>query len=449
MRHELLIKNGRIIDPFRKLDTTGDILLRDGKILEIKTSGANERDNSAEVINADGYIVCPGFVDLHCHLREPGYEDKETIATGTRAAARGGYTTICCMPNTNPPLDNESTIDYVKRKAETDGVIRVLPVGCITKNRQGEELTEMSLLADAGVIGFSDDGNPVSRSRIMFLAMQYSNLTGLPIIEHCEDKELCHDGVVNEGKVAVMLGLKGMPAAAEEIMVARDISLSEITGARLHIAHVSTANSVQLIRQAKQKGINVTAEVTPHHLLLTDERVMSSGILDRPGLNFDTNAKVNPPLRGQSDINALIEGLRDGTLDAIATDHAPHALVDKICEFGIAAFGISGFETAFACLLRLVNSKAIDLNTLISAITYKPAVIIGNKFDVTGTLQQGGCADITIFDPDKEWKIDSRSFISLGKNTPFDSETVRGKVMATIYKGNVVYKDEHMDIRTK
>jgi dihydroorotase len=446
MGHELLIKNGRIIDPSQKMDMTGNILVRDGKIAEINASEKDVTGKGIPAIDASGCVVCPGFIDLHCHLREPGFEEKETIATGTRSAAKGGFTTVCCMPNTNPALDNESTVDYVKRKADTEGAIRVLPIGCITRNRKGEELTEMSALADAGVVGFSDDGAPVSSSRTMFLAMQYSMLPGLPVIDHCEDTDLSRDGVMNEGATSTMLGLRGIPAAAEEIMIARDIALAELTGARLHIAHVSTKNSVQLIRKAKEKGINVTAEVTPHHLLLTDKRVMLSVDSNKQFLAFDTNAKVNPPLRSRSDIEELIKGLNDGTIDAIATDHAPHAQIDKLCEFGLAAFGISGFETALACLLELVHNTSIKLDTLISAMTFKPATVIGNKYGVTGTLQKGGPADIAIFNPNKEWKIDSTSFVSMGKNSPFHGQDVKGKVIATLYQGHIAYKDEDINI---
>jgi dihydroorotase len=444
MGHEILIKDGRIFDPSQKMDVYGAILIRDGVIADINTGEITAKD--VTVIDATGCIVCPGFVDLHCHLREPGYEDKETIATGTRAAAKGGYTTICCMPNTNPPLDDESAIDYVKRKALIDGVIRVLPIGCITKNRQGEELTEMTSLAEAGVIGFSDDGGPVSSSRMMFLAMQHSILTELPIMEHCEDLELARDGVMNEGAVSTMLGLKGTPCAAEEVMIARNIALAEITGAKLHIAHVSTGNSVHMLRMAKAKGLNITAEVTPHHLLLTEDRVMKNTNSNVPFLEYDTCAKVNPPLRNQSDIDELIKGLIDGTIDSIATDHAPHALVDKMCEFGQAAFGISGFETALACLMGLVHNKRIKLNTLISAMTCNPASLINKKFGITGALRKDDIADITIFNPDKEWIIDSKTFVSKGKNTPFDGQKVKGKIIATIHQGKIVYKDEAINI---
>ncbi len=397
-------------------------------------------------MNASGLIVCPGFIDLHCHLREPGFEDKETIATGTRAAARGGFTTICCMPNTNPPIDSKAVLDYVKNKAESDGAIRVLIIGCITKGRQGKELTEMYELASAGAIGFSDDGEPVASSRIMYLAMEYSRSLNLPIIDHCEDKELADGGLMNEGWVATRLGLKGIPSAAEEIVIARDIALAKLTGARLHIAHVSTEGSVELIRNAKQKGIPITAEVTPHHLAITEERVMGSPAKQNKYLTYDTSAKVNPPLRTSRDISALIQGLKDGVLDAIATDHAPHNSVDKMCEFGLAAFGISGLETALACLMHLVHEGQLDLITLVSKLTFEPAKIIGNIHGELGTLKPCCQADITIFDPDKEWTVDSQSFISKGKNTPFDGYQFKGKVMATIVNGNIVYQDKSAKI---
>jgi dihydroorotase len=346
------------------------------------------------------------------------------------------------MPNTNPPLDSQASIDYVKKTAETEGMVQVLPIGCITKARQGKELTEMNELAEAGVIGFSDDGDPVASSRIMSLAMDYSKSLGLPIIDHCEDKELSDGGFMNDGWVSARLGLKGMPEAAEEIMVARDIALAQMTGARLHIAHVSTQGSVELIRRAKEKGIAVTAEVTPHHLTLTEERVIGSQLEKNNQLAYDTNAKVNPPLRTREDIAALIKGLKDGTIDAIATDHAPHTLVDKMCEFGLAAFGISGLETALACLMGLVHIGQLDLETLISKLTFEPARIICTRYGELGTLKLGCRADVTIFDPNKEWLVDSRDFASKGKNTPFDGYHFKGRVRMTVVAGQIVYKSE-------
>lgn len=438
----LLISGGRILDPGQGVDKIADLLISKGKITWIGDKGKAPGHSDLKTIDAKGLIVCPGFIDLHCHLREPGFEDKETIETGTKAAAKGGFTTVCCMPNTNPPLDTQASVDYVKKTAETYGLVQVLPIGCITKARQGKELTEMNELAEAGVIAFSDDGNPVASSRIMSLAMDYSQALGLPLIDHCEDKELSDGGFMNDGWVSARLGLKGIPDAAEEIIVARDISLAQMTGAKLHIAHVSTEGSVELIRRAKEKGIAVTAEVTPHHLILTEETVMGGQPKNNKQLTYDTNAKVNPPLRTKEDITALIQGLKDGTINAIATDHAPHTLVDKMCEFGLAAFGISGLETAFACLMSLVHSGQLDLKTLISKLTAEPARIIGTRYGELGTLNPGCRADITLIDQNKEWLVDSRDFASKGQNTPFDGYHFVGKVQMTVVAGQVVYKLE-------
>ena len=449
MSHSLLISGGHLLDSSQEIDKVGDLLITEDKIAWVGDKGLASPQPDLSTIDATGLVVCPGFVDLHCHLREPGFEDKETIATGTRAAAGGGFTTICCMPNTNPPLDNQASIDYVRKTAETEGIVRVLPIGCITKGRQGKELTEMSELAEAGVIGFSDDGDPVSSSRIMSLAMDYSCALGLPIIDHCEDKELADGGLMNDGWVSTRLGLKGIPAAAEEISVARDLALAQLTGARLHIAHVSTKGSVELIRRAKEEGIAVTAEATPHHLTLTEERVMGC----RPGesnrLTYDTSAKVNPPLRTEDDVAALIKALKDGVIDVIATDHAPHRLVDKMCEFGVAAFGISGLETALGCLMSLVHSGELDLITLICKLTLEPARIIGTKYGELGTLKPGCQADITLFDPNKEWVVNSHNFASKGKNTPFDGYQFRGKTIATIFAGDIVCQDHSVRVEKK
>lgn len=449
MPPSLLISGGHLLDPGQGIDKIGDLLITEGKIAWVGDKGTASLQPDLSTIDAADLIVCPGFIDLHCHLREPGFEDKETIATGTRAAARGGFTTICCMPNTNPPLDTQASIDYVKRTAKAEGVVHVLPIGCITRGRQGKELTEMSELADMGAIGFSDDGDPVASSRIMSLAMDYSRDLGLPIIDHCEDKELSNGGLMNDGWVSTRLGLKGIPAAAEEITVARDLALAQLTGARLHIAHVSTEGSVELIRRAKEKGIAVTAEATPHHLTLTEERVMGWQSEKNNRLTYDTNAKVNPPLRTRRDIAALIEGLNDGVINVIATDHAPHTLVDKMCEFGLAAFGISGFETALGCLMALVHNGELDLTTLVSKLTLEPARIIGTRYGERGTLKPGCQADITLFDPNKEWVVSSQDFASKGKNTPFDGYQFKGKVMATLVGGEVVYQDDSVSIEKK
>jgi dihydroorotase len=426
----LLIKNGRIIDPGQKIDKTGDLLVTDGKIALLGDDGKSLPFSGCNVLDASGLIVCPGFVDLHCHLRQPGFEEKETIATGSEAAARGGFTTICCMPNTDPPLDNQAAIDGVKATTDSDGAIRVLPIGCISKGREGKELAEMAELAEAGVVAFSDDGEPVSNSRLMRQAMEYSLAFGLPIVDHCEDTTLSSGGQTNEGIIATRLGLSGIPAAAEENIVARDLALARLTGARLHIAHISTEGSIELIRRAKDKGIRVTTEVTPHHLTLTEERV----------LGYNTNAKVNPPLRTKEDIKALIQGLKEGVIDAIATDHAPHTENDKLCEFALAPFGVSGFETALGSLMGLVHDGELDLALLISKLTSEPAKIIGDRFGKLGTLEVGSPADVTIFDPELEWVVDASKFVSKGKNTPFDGEKLKGKVVATIYQGKIVYK---------
>ena len=432
MNRPLLIRNGRLIDPSQGLDEIGSLLITDNKISWLGMEKTGVAQLEYDVINAGGLIVCPGFIDLHCHLREPGYEEKETISSGSRAAARGGFTTICCMPNTNPPLDSQAAIDYVKATAASQGVVRILPVGCISKGRKGEELTEMAELAEAGVVAFSDDGEPVKNSRLMRQAMEYSLAFGLPIIDHCEDSQLSEGGLMNEGIIATRLGLAGIPAAAEEAAVARDLALAGLTGARLHIAHVSTRGSVELIRRAREKDIKITAEVTPHHLTLTEDRV----------LGYDTNAKVNPPLRTKQDIDALIQGLKEGVIDIIATDHAPHTENDKLCEFALAPFGISGLETALGSLMSLVHDGKLPLSLFIAKLTSEPARIIGNRFGKLGTLEAGAAADVAIIDPDREWLVDTREFASKGKNSPLAGERLKGRVMATISRGKLVYKDD-------
>jgi dihydroorotase len=438
MNKQLLIKNGRIIDPSHGLDINGDVFISDGKIAYIGKE-YTKSDKDCDVLNAKGFIVCPGFIDFHCHLRQPGFEEKETIATGSRAAAKGGFTTICCMPNTNPALDNRAAIDYIKAVSVSDACIRVLPIGCITKGRTGKELADMGELAEAGVVAFSDDGSTVADSRIMKQALEYSLIFGLPVSDHCEDAMLSEGGQINEGIIATRLGLRGIPEAAEENIISRDIALAKLTGARIHIAHASTEGSVKLIRKAKKDGVKITAEVTPHHLTMDEEMV----------LGYDTNAKVNPPLRTQKDIAALIAGLKDGTIDIIATDHAPHTANEKLCEFALAPFGISGFETALGSLMKLVHRGDIGINLLISKLTAEPARIIGNRFGKLGILEEGNTADITVFAPDAEWTVDTKKFLSKGKNTPLDDKKLKGKVMATIYNGKVVYKDNSIKLGVK
>jgi len=437
----LLIHGGRVIDPSQGIDRVADLLIVEGKIVHIRDAMTfsptlSTIPRKAQNLDASGLIVCPGFVDIHCHLRQPGFEEKETIATGTRAAGRGGFTTVCCMPNTEPPLDTPDSLYWLKEKASQDGCVAVLPIGCVSRGRKGEELTDMVVLAKAGVVAFSDDGDPIANSGLMRRALEYSRELGLPIIDHCEDKTLSDNGVINEGVISARLGLKGVPAAAEEVMVARDLILANLTKARLHIAHISTRGSVELIRRAKEQGVTVTAEATPHHLTLTEERVIGKSS-SRP---FDTNAKVNPPLRTREDVKALIQGLKEGVIDAIATDHAPHTRADKNCDLETAAFGISGLETALGCLMDLVHQGQITITQLISKLTCGPARAIGRNGKL-GALKVGAPADVTIVDPDREWVVDSRNFASKGKNTPYDGARFRGKVVATIANGALVYVD--------
>ncbi len=433
----LLIKGGRIIDPGQNIDYRGNLLISEGRISSLTSQDSDTPASDCKVLNAEGMIVCPGFIDFHCHLRQPGFEEKETIASGSWAAAKGGFTTICCMPNTNPPLDNRTIIDYVKSIAASEGAVRVLPIGCISKERKGEELADMKGLAQAGVVAFSDDGNTVMDSHLMRRAMEYSLALGLPISDHCEDTAISSGGQMNEGAIATRFGLTGVLSAVEENIVARDLTLAQLTGACIHIAHTSTEGSVELIRWAKDKGIGVTAEVTPHHLTLTEESVPDQG----------TMAKVNPPLRTERDINALIRGLNEGVIDIIATDHAPHTEKDKQREFALAPFGISGFETALGILMGLVHNGQLELKLLISKLTSEPAKIIGDRFGRLGTLEVDSAADVTIFDPNLEWTVDTDKFVSKGKNTPLNGKRLKGKVIATIYQGKLVYKDDFLTIK--
>ena len=441
----LLIRGGRIIDSLRGLDVVGDLFIDNGKVAALERS--IDRPFGVQEIDASGLVVCPGFIDLHCHLREPDPEDKETVATGTAAAAKGGFTTVCAMPNTRPAMDRAEVVDLVLRKAREEGRVKVLPIGCVTVGREGDVLTDMEDLARAGVIGFSDDGSPVSKDDLMQEALLRAASLGLPIMNHCEDMDASRGGVMNDGAVAQSLGLKGVPASAEESMVLRDITLAESTGGRLHLTHVSTAGSVDILRSAKKRGLNVTAEATPHHLSITEEWVIPrmakgglTGIIALPAYN--TAAKVNPPLRTERDVAAVVEGLRDGVIDCIATDHAPHTRRDKDCSFQEAAFGISGLEVALGSLLSLVHDGKLDMPTMIDRLTAGPARVLGLPDRFPGSLRIGSPADVTIFDPEAEWVVDSDEFVSKGKNTPLDGATLRGKVMATIVDGSIEYRDE-------
>ena len=434
----LLIKGGRVIDPGQGIDGVADLLSESGVVNCI--GGDITPPAGASVIDATGLVVSPGFIDLHCHLRDPGFEYKETIATGTAAAAKGGFTTVCAMPNTNPVSDSRAVVDYVVSKGREEGVVRVLPIGCVTKGSEGKELAEMGDLAGAGVVGFSDDGNPVSDANIMRRALTYSTSLSLPIINHCEVPELSSHGVMNEGWISNRLGLMGTPGSAEEVMVSRDIELAKLTGGRLHIAHASTARTLELVRQAKENGLLVTCEVTPHHLTLSEEAVLGR-ILGDPyeALDenaYDTNAKVAPPLRSREDVAAMVEGLKSGVVDFVATDHAPHSSVDKLCTFEEAANGISGLETALGALMMLVDGGEIGLSLMVNKLTYEPARFLGMDL---GTLMPGTPADVTIFDPDAEWVVNPAEFVSKGKNSPFAGATLKGVVVKTIVEGDVVY----------
>jgi dihydroorotase len=366
--------------------------------------------------------VVPGLIDLHVHLREPGYEYKETIATGTAAAKAGGFTAVCCMPNTQPVNDSRSVTEFILSQAAKEAAARVLPIGAITKGSKGEELSEIGELRDAGCVGISDDGRPVMAASVMRRAMEYSKIFDLPVISHCEDASLSAKGVMNEGFVSTELGLRGIPNAAEDVMVARDISLAELSGARVHICHVSTAGAVRLVREAKQRGVRVTAETCPHYFMLTEEAVRG----------YNTMAKMNPPLRTAEDVAAVRQGLKDGAIEVIATDHAPHGLDEKAVEFDAAPFGIAGLETAVGLSLKLVAEGVLSLSDLIARMSLGPAKIIKNS---GGTLSVGAVADITIIDPDLEWTVKAAEFRSRSRNTPFDGWKLKGKAVRTIVNG--------------
>jgi dihydroorotase len=441
----LLVKGGRIVDPAQKIDFAGDLMVENGKVSWMIQEGQQSPDlpSNYQLLDAEGLIVCPGFIDLHCHLREPGFEAKETIATGTAAAAAGGFTTVCAMPNTYPVLDNASLIDFVYQRSRQEGVVRVLPIGAITEGSNGKNLSEMYEMANAGAIGFSDDGKPVSDPNIMRQALIYSKGVGLPIIEHAEEIGLSSGGSMHDGWVSARLGLTGIPAAAEESAILRDISLVRETGGQLHVAHISTTGSLEAIRHAKNDGLAVTAEVTPHHLALTHEWILGRRDFGSVGEAYDTLAKVNPPLRTSDDCEALIAGLQQGIIDVIATDHAPHTPEDKLVEFGDAAVGFTGLETAVGLLLTLVRQKRLDLVTVIRCLTEKPASLLAGKVSGVGRLSPGSCGDITLLNLAPNWIVDSSNFKSKGKNTPLDGATLTGRVVATVYEGHVVHDSEN------
>ncbi len=427
----LLIKSGRLVDPDSRRDEVTDLLIRGGKIASI--ARRINKPEGAEVLDARGKIVVPGLVDMHVHLREPGREDEETILTGARAAVAGGFTAVACMPNTEPPIDTQETVRFVCERAG-QAPARVYPIAAVTRGRQGQSLTEMADLKAAGAVAVSDDGSPVTSAEILRRALEYASMFDLPVISHCEDPALSGAGVMHEGYLSTVLGLKGIPALSEDVMVARDLRLAEFAGARLHIAHVSSAGSVELIRSAKARGVRVTAEATPHHFTLTDEAVRG----------YDTNTKVNPPLRTAVDRQAIRDGLADGTIDCVASDHAPHAVEEKELEYDAAPFGMVGLETSLGLVLtELVAAGVLDLMAAVARMSLHPCRILGIE---GGALRRGAPADVTIIDPQARWTVDRRAFHSRSKNTPFDGWELTGRAEVTIVGGRIVFRrSEHED----
>ena len=421
-----VLKGGRVIDPANAIDGAHDVVIVDGRIDRLTPPAAAPK--GAEVIDVAGKVVCPGFIDIHVHLREPGYEYKETVATGTRAAAAGGFTAVCCMANTSPVNDNRSITDYIRARARSEGVVRVYPIGAVTRGLEGKELAELAELAEAGCVGFSDDGKCVMNAELYRRAMEYTLPFAAPVISHAEDHTLSRHGAMHEGVVSTELGVRGIPAAAEDVMVARDILLAELTGAHVHIAHLSTTGGVRLVRDAKARGVRVTAEVTPHHLLLTDEAVRT----------WDPNTKMAPPLRTKRDVEALVEALVDGTIDCVATDHAPHAAADKEGEFDRSANGIVGLETALTLLYdRLVRPGVLPLPTLVARLSRDPARLLNLP---GGSLAVGAAADVTLIDPETAVTIDPTRFAGKSRNTPFGGWTAVGRPWKTIVGGKVVWE---------
>lgn len=421
----IFIKNGRVIDPANGLDKKADVLIDKGKIVKV---GQNLKETAKETIDASGKIVSPGFVDLHTHLREPGREDKETVETALRAAAAGGFTTLCAMPNTDPACDSQAHAKYLIERAEEVGLGNVLPIGAITKGRSGKELTEMAELTEAGCPAFSDDGTSVPEATLMRRALEYADMVGAVVIAHCEEESLAGDGVMHEGYWSTVLGMKPIPAQSESLIVERDIQLAELAGARLHIAHISAEESVDIVRKAKKRGVKVTAEAAPHHFSLTDEALK----------RYDTNLKVNPPLKTEEDVKAVKKGLKDGTIDAIATDHAPHLLNEKETEFDYAPFGMIGLETALSLsIMKLIDEGHLDWPELIAKLTINPCNII--KYD-RGSLSEGRVADITIIDPEAEWQYTKDKIRSKSSNSPFIGWKLKGKVTDVIASGKVILK---------
>jgi len=422
-----IIHNGRVIDPANKRDEVVDLLIVDGRIAE--KSAIRNPQSAIDEIDATSLIVCPGLIDMHVHLREPGFSHKETIESGARAAAAGGFTTIVCMPNTSPPADNPATIAWIKDRAADVASVNVLPTGAISKNLAGEELAPIGSLGQAGVVAITDDGRCIQNHELMRRAVEYASMVGLPVLDHCQDYNLVGNGVVHEGYWSTLLGLPGWPAAGEEVIVMRNILLAELCDHYIHCQHISAAGSVRLIREARARGLKISGEVCPHHIALTDEAIQ----------NFDTNFKMNPPLRSQEDVDAILEGIADGTLSILASDHAPHADFEKEVEFDAAPFGIVGLETELGLFLDLLVHKhrKIDIRRLIEAYTIEPAKLL--ELDA-GTLSVGAAADVTLIDPDLEWAVNADNFQSASRNSPFEGWKLKGRAVRTIVKGETVWK---------
>ena len=426
----LLIRGGRIVDPSQFLDATGDVLIRDGRVVAIGAAAVSESDAAGadEVIDAEGMIITPGLVDMHVHLREPGREEDETIETGAAAAIAGGFTSVACIPNTEPPIDTQGAVEFIHQKAARADACNVFVVACVSRDRAGKELAEIGQLVEAGAVAFTDDGSPVYDAELMRRAFEYCRMFDKPILAHEEVLELSHGGVMHEGLVSLALGLPGMPAAAEEVMIGRDIALAEVTGGRLHVMHLSTAGGVALVRRAKAQGIAVTAEATPHHFTLTDECLRQ----------FDSNYKMSPPLRTAADVEAILDGLVDGTIDCIATDHAPHAIEKKMLELDRAPFGILGLETAVGLsITRLIVPGRLDWPRLVDAMSTLPSRILGID---RGTLAVGAVGDVTIIDPNLTWEVDASTFRSKSVNSPFHGWQLTGRAVATIVGGRVKFR---------
>jgi dihydroorotase len=424
----LLLRGGRVVDPAQGIDATLDVLINEDTVAEV---GPKLSSRGAQVVEAKGLVVCPGFIDIHTHLREPGQEHKETIATGTRAAAAGGFSAVCCMPNTTPVNDNEGITRLILERARNEGAVRVYPIGAITQGSKGLELSEFGDLREAGCVALSDDGMPVADSSVMRRALEYAKAFDFVVIDHCEDPSLSRKSCMNEGPVSTHLGLRGEPSVGEAVMVERDVLLAELTGSRVHVAHISAAASVDAVRRGKARGVKVSAEVTPHHLFLTDEAVRETG--------YDTSTKMKPPLRAEGDRQAALAGLLDGTIDCIATDHAPHHVDDKRVEYDCAANGIVGLETAVAlCLDRLVRKDLLDLARLVALLSTNPARVLDLP---GGTLEPGSPGDVTILDLGRKRQVDPARFESLGRNTPFGGWILKGWPVATVVGGKIAWDD--------